>query len=182
MSEVYDTLPPDMNVNWGAAFPVYEVHLGGGQPIRVAVPRGTSFLVVQAFVEAGARFLWEDFDWSLAGGQPPERITVARYDQSRGPLFGFGPRPLTIDSIEPDTGPPVDHVMIRGNRVGLAGNTGGTVTFGGVQATREYQGQNILSAQPPFGPGPGPVDVTVTLPDGESATRLNGFTYVGAAA
>jgi large repetitive protein len=81
----------------------------------------------------------------------------------------------TLTGVTPNTG------TASGSRVVMLSGTnfaaGATVAFGGVAATEVtvLSGTSIRATTP--GGSPGPVNVTVTNPDSQVATRANGYTY-----
>jgi hypothetical protein len=79
-----------------------------------------------------------------------------------------------IESINPNHGPPAG-----GTAVTITGQNfaaGATVTFGGLDAGAVFVNAQTLNCTAPAHPA-GPVDVVVTNPDGQSATRAGGYTY-----
>lgn len=75
---------------------------------------------------------------------------------------------IIVDSVTPQTGS-----TQGGTRVRITGGTfdsGATVTFDGVPATNVDASSNAINADTPGPHSSGPVDVTVTNPDGNTAT------------
>jgi hypothetical protein len=81
--------------------------------------------------------------------------------------------PLTIASLSPTEGVAGQRLIVSGNGF----NAGTTLTLGGLPAENVTVGAGTLGGTIPSHPG-GPVDIVVTNPDGRSATRTGGFTYV----
>ncbi|WP_242392900.1 IPT/TIG domain-containing protein [Anaeromyxobacter oryzisoli] len=97
-----------------------------------------------------------------------------RYAQTRGGLISFV-APPRIDRVSPDAAPPngKGSVLIRGNYF----QTGATVTFGEARSTRvRVTSAATITVTPPAN-DPGPVDVTVVNPDGQTATLPGAFVY-----
>jgi len=90
-----------------------------------------------------------------------------------------GPSP-TISSVSPDEGPTTGGTSVTISGTNFA--SGATVTFGGAAATGvSVVNATTITAVTPARPA-GDLDVTVTNPDGQSATLNDGFTYETAAA
>ena len=87
----------------------------------------------------------------------------------------------TITSLSPSTGPPAGGtvVTISGTNFALSGTT---VKFGSTPATNVVVGGagTTITATTPAS-SIGRVNVVVTVPDGQTATLPNGFTYLGPA-
>ena len=82
--------------------------------------------------------------------------------------------PPTVSSVSPNS---IDHTSSTGATVqGSDFQSGATVTVGGVSVSGSFLNETTLSISIPSG-APGPVDVVVTNPDGQSGTLANGFTY-----
>lgn len=112
----------------------------------------------------------------------PVTVTVTNPDSQSGSFTGFsyaaaGP---SITSITPNTGS-----TAGGTAITISGSnfkSGATVTIGGAAASNVvFVNASTLTAVTPLGPtneqATQPKDVTVTNPDGQSATRSGGFTY-----
>lgn len=78
-----------------------------------------------------------------------------------------------ITSVSPPDGFAGQPIIVNGT--GFVG--GATLTLGGATADNVSAGPTTVSGTIPPHPG-GPVDVVVTNPDGHSATRPGGFTYM----
>ena len=102
------------------------------------------------------------------------RVFIAN---SAGILFAFGltAHAPSVSSVSPNAGP-----ASGGTAVTVSGSqfqAGATVTFGPTAATNvQFLSSSTLLATTPAGSGT--VNVTVTNPDGTSATLPGGFTYV----
>jgi IPT/TIG domain len=81
--------------------------------------------------------------------------------------------PLAIADIFPAEGFAGQRLIVGGTGF----NAGITLTLGGLPAGNVTVGFGTLGGTIPPLPG-GPVDVVVTNPDGRSATRTGGFTYI----
>jgi len=109
----------------------------------------------------------------------PVTVTVTNPDgQSATATYTYVNPTISITSVSPNTGS-----TAGGTAVTISGanfQTGATVTFGGVAATNiNVVNATTITASTPVGPiseqlG---VDVTVTNPDGKSATQTRAFTY-----
>jgi hypothetical protein len=109
----------------------------------------------------------------------PVDVTVTNPDGQSSTLAGAFtyrlPTP-TIGGVTPNSG------TVLGSRVvtlsGTNFSAGATVAFGGVPATAVtvVSAASIRATTPPAG-SPGPVNATVTNPDGQVATRANAYTY-----
>lgn len=89
--------------------------------------------------------------------------------------FKFIPRPAP-QNIAPTNGPTAGATSFT--LAGAAFVTGAKVYFGGVQsADAAVQSATVITGTTPAH-GPGPVDVKVVNPDGQSGTMVAGFTYV----
>jgi hypothetical protein len=109
-------------------------------------------------------------------------IVVTNPDGQSGTLasgFAFtGPAPI-LTSVSPTSGP-----TTGGTAVTLTGQNfapGATVSFGGAAATSvvAVSGTQITAHTPPHAQGN--VNITVTNPDGQSATLASGFAFVALA-
>src|ERR1051325_6530421 len=116
------------------------------------------------------------------GATGPVTVTVTNPDGQSGSFNGFsyaaaGP---SISSISPNTGPTTGGTAITISGSGF--QSGATVTIGGVAAANVvFVNSSTLTVTTPLGPtneqATQPKNVTVTNPDGQSATRNGGFTY-----
>jgi IPT/TIG domain len=103
-------------------------------------------------------------------------LLAACDDRPGGPSPVPAPTPsavFAISSIFPAEG-------FGGQRVLVSGTgfiAGATLTLGGLPAGDVSAGSAAVTGTIPPNPG-GPVDVVVTNPDGRSATRTGGFTYL----
>lgn len=84
------------------------------------------------------------------------------------------PVTLTISHVGPKEGWPFYSTEVSGTGF----NSGARLTFGGVDAP-VWLSNGILATTPPWHEA-GPVDVSVTNPDGSSVTLAAGFTYKAA--
>ncbi|MGD0696946.1 MAG: IPT/TIG domain-containing protein [Terriglobia bacterium] len=107
-------------------------------------------------------------------------VTVTNPDgssvtQTGGFTYGLPP---SITSVTPNSGPDGGGTIVT--ITGAEFQQGATVKFGSGMATNvvvSSSAQTIQATTPVQGPGT--VDVTVTNPDGRSATLKSGFTYTG---
>ncbi|MGN6563889.1 MAG: Ig-like domain-containing protein, partial [Thermomicrobiales bacterium] len=82
---------------------------------------------------------------------------------------------LAVTAVDAATGPSTGGTMVTISGAGFA--TGATVTFGGAAATNVTVASTTrITATTPAGSGS--VAVVVALPEGQSVTLANGFTYV----
>ena len=103
-------------------------------------------------------------------------LFAACNDRPTGPSPNPAPTPsgaFTITSISPAEGFAGQRVFVSGT--GFA--VGATLTLGGLPAGEVSAGPGTVAGTIPPNPG-GPVDVVVTNPDGRSAMRTGGFTYL----
>lgn len=98
---------------------------------------------------------------------PDNQVAKAQYQYKTDPI---------ITSITPANGP-----LVGGTIVSIKGQyfmSGLTVKFGDKTAPLfYYYGSDQISVKSPIGAEAGPVDVTLTNPDGTSVTVTGGFTY-----
>jgi len=105
-------------------------------------------------------------------------VTVTNPDNQSGTgSFTYADTGLSISSVSPNGG-----ATSGGTTVTLSGSnfqTGAIVMFGTRQATVTDVSSTTIHATTPLGPIDNnlAIDVTVTNPDGKSATLSNGFTY-----
>src|SRR5580658_9972472 len=87
--------------------------------------------------------------------------------------------PPVVNSVSPDFGPLAGGTTVTIAGVGFTGET--AVDFGGVAATNvTFNSDSSVTATSPSSPSSLTVDVTVTTPDGTSATNTGDeFTYTG---
>jgi hypothetical protein len=85
------------------------------------------------------------------------------------------PQPPTLSTINPTSGPTAGGTALT--LIGSQFALGATVSIGGVSAANVVvtSATNITATAPVHAAGP--VSVTVTNPDGQSATLVNGYTY-----
>lgn len=102
----------------------------------------------------------------------PVDVVVINPDGQRASLTGaYTYLVPTVTSVSPAAGLGGDAIQIAG--VGLA--AGASVTIGGLSALVISARETIWALAPSHAPGP--VDVVVTSPSGQSATLSGGFTY-----
>jgi PKD repeat protein len=107
--------------------------------------------------------------------QASDGINLTRHGQPSNPHQITVDNKPAVTSVSPNHGP-----MAGGTTVTIAGSlfqSGATVYFGGMAADNVtvINSNQITAVTPPHFPTQ--VDVTVTNPDGESGTLLQGFTY-----
>jgi IPT/TIG domain len=125
-------------------------------------------------------------DYSAAATDPSNPADVwltAEYQASATNVGDWGTATArlaiqpTIQSVNPSSGPVnvQQPVTIFGSQF----QVGATVTFGGNAATNvAIVNPGEITAVAPVGAAVGPVDVTVSQPDGTSTTVTSGYTYV----
>src|SRR6185312_15911779 len=154
----------------------------GGTPFTIA---GTNFVAgatvkIGSLRAAGVAFVSSTALQGTTPAQPagPASVVVTNPNSETATLpQAFTYLAPTITSVSPTSGP-----IAGGTVVTLTGAnfvSGSIINFGGTQAT----GVTWLSATQLRGTTPphvaGPADVVMTGPDGVSATRANGFTFLG---
>jgi uncharacterized protein YegL len=110
-----------------------------------------------------------------AGTQGVVDVTVTNPDgqQAKAP-YQYKADPI-VTGIDPNNGP-----LDGGTLVILSGKyfmNGITVSFGDQPASVTYYNSGYIKATSPKGTAPGPVDLTLTNPDGTSVVVPQGFTY-----
>jgi hypothetical protein len=108
----------------------------------------------------------------------PVNVVVTNPDGQSGTLanaFNYLGPPPVISSVSPAAGPSAGGAVV--NITGSAFQSGAAVSFGGAAATSvTVTSGTSITATTPAQPS-GSVTVTVTNPDGQSATLANGFRY-----
>jgi glucose/arabinose dehydrogenase len=109
-------------------------------------------------------------------------VTVTNPDNQSGTLVnGFTytsppPGPPTVSVVNPGSGPTSGGTAVTISGTGFV--SGATVKFGAVAATNvQVVNSTSLTATTPAQATAGAVNVTVTNPDNQSGTLVNGFTY-----
>jgi hypothetical protein len=141
------------------------------------ISRGNSGTAVTAVASTGYHFV----NWSDNSTANPRTDANVTGNITVSANFARNPAP-TITSISLNSGP-----VAGGTSLTITGanfsNLGGSpdVSFGGNLVLATYVSTSSLTVVTPAGVA-GTVDVTVSNPDGQSATKVNGFTYISAPA
>ncbi|MGE3856447.1 MAG: IPT/TIG domain-containing protein [Dehalococcoidia bacterium] len=109
------------------------------------------------------------------GGAITGLANAFTYSTSTGSTTTSGP--ISISGVSPSSGPSAGGTSILINGAGF--QTGATVTISGINVTGTVLSSSQIAASTPAVTGTGSVTVTVTNPDGTSASLPSAFTYGG---
>jgi IPT/TIG domain. len=110
-------------------------------------------------------------------------VTVTNLDGESGTLpsaFTYNPPPPAITSLDVTSGPTIGGTAIVITGTDFVSGAGGssTVTFGGTPAGVVFVNSTTLNITTPERASAGAVDVVVTNPDLQAATKPSAFTYI----
>lgn len=153
--------------------------MGEAVPIRTQTDGATVEIELQAALQAGERY-WVSIASGITANCGSSHAPIACQDNTSiadAHIFGFdvhADNQATIDAVDPPVGGVGSEVRI----IGTGLTAGGTLTFGGIEATItavDPAGRFLEAIAPPHGLGP--VSIRYRGPQGQSAQQFGGFTY-----
>ena len=136
--------------------------------VRAKIPVTGWEPAVRALAEAGARFWWTEYDWSVADMTghpkvPPERVTVARIAEASETTLDLGvtpdQSPPVVLTVTPNTGPRAGGTLVTITGRGLIDAT--NVAFGSSWATPLTRSDEAVTCHSPIHSTAALVDVSV---------------------